>query len=401
MPVSIDTTKAVVAEAAHRCGRELRERRVGDARRPADGRGGGGRRGAGVPDAHAGRARARCRTTRATTTWCAEVAAFLAERVEAAKAAGIADEAICVDPGIGFGKTGEHNLSLLRHLDAIVAVGPPVVVGVSRKRFLGSIIGDADRDPGRRHGGRERRGGAARGVDGAGARRARDARGAGGRGRDRGGAVRSARDRDPRPAGVRLPRRARARSAGTGRRSCSTSGSSCTPSRADETDELADAVNYAAVCDRVVELAQGGPYRLLERLAALIADDLVAGFGVTQCAGASREARRPDPARRSDEVAVIAEASADREFRRITEACRRCASGRRRPAVVSPWPRRRARGGRAHGRRCGLERAARRWTWPRGRSPTWSLADLRLADGSGIDLVRRLAEHGGVRRAWS
>ena len=75
----------------------------------------------------------------------AEVAAFLAERVEAAKAAGISDEAICVDPGIGFGKTGEHNLSLLRHLDAIVAVGPPVVVGVSRKRFLGSIIGDADR----------------------------------------------------------------------------------------------------------------------------------------------------------------------------------------------------------------------------------------------------------------
>ena len=59
----------------------------------------------------------------------AEVAAFLSERVEAAKAAGISDEAICVDPGIGFGKTGEHNLSLLRHLDAIVAVGPPVVSG--------------------------------------------------------------------------------------------------------------------------------------------------------------------------------------------------------------------------------------------------------------------------------
>jgi dihydropteroate synthase len=75
----------------------------------------------------------------------AEVAAFLAERVEAARTAGISDEAICIDPGIGFGKTGEHNLSLLRHLDAIVAVGPPVVVGVSRKRFLGSIIGDADR----------------------------------------------------------------------------------------------------------------------------------------------------------------------------------------------------------------------------------------------------------------
>jgi dihydropteroate synthase len=75
----------------------------------------------------------------------AEVAAFLAERVRAAQAAGIADDAICIDPGIGFGKTGEHNLSLLHHLDAIVAVGPPVVVGVSRKRFLGAIIGDQDR----------------------------------------------------------------------------------------------------------------------------------------------------------------------------------------------------------------------------------------------------------------
>jgi dihydropteroate synthase len=75
----------------------------------------------------------------------AEVAAFLAERVEAAVDAGIAADDVAIDPGIGFGKTGEHNLSLLRHLDAIVAVGPPVVVGASRKRFLGAIIGDPDR----------------------------------------------------------------------------------------------------------------------------------------------------------------------------------------------------------------------------------------------------------------
>jgi dihydropteroate synthase len=75
----------------------------------------------------------------------AEVAAFLAERVAAAENAGIAPDAICIDPGIGFGKTGEHNLTLLRRLDAIAAVGPPVIVGVSRKRFLGAIIGDPDR----------------------------------------------------------------------------------------------------------------------------------------------------------------------------------------------------------------------------------------------------------------
>jgi dihydropteroate synthase len=74
-----------------------------------------------------------------------EVAAFLAERVRAAQDAGISEHAICIDPGIGFGKTGEHNLSLLRRLDAIVAVGSPVVIGVSRKRFLGAIIGDAER----------------------------------------------------------------------------------------------------------------------------------------------------------------------------------------------------------------------------------------------------------------
>ena len=76
----------------------------------------------------------------------AEVAAFLAERVDAAERCGIPEEAICVDPGIGFGKTAEHNLSLLRHLDAIAAVGPPVLVGVSRKRFLGVLTDQPERE---------------------------------------------------------------------------------------------------------------------------------------------------------------------------------------------------------------------------------------------------------------
>lgn len=83
----------------------------------------------------------------------------------------------------------------------------------------------------------------------------------------------------------------------------------CPPSRSDETDELADAVDYSAVCDRVVELATGGPYRLLERLSALIADDLVERFGVTH---ARVRIAKPDvPIRhRLDEVAVVAESSA-------------------------------------------------------------------------------------------
>ena len=81
----------------------------------------------------------------------AEVAAFLAERVWAACGQGVALDRIAVDPGIGFGKTTEHNLELLANTDKLVAVGPPVVVGPSRKRFIGELLGiehPADRDTG-------------------------------------------------------------------------------------------------------------------------------------------------------------------------------------------------------------------------------------------------------------
>jgi dihydropteroate synthase len=70
-----------------------------------------------------------------------EVKAFLEERVAFAVARGIAEQRILIDPGIGFGKTVEHNLELLRRLDEIVALGPPVVIGTSRKSFLGRITG--------------------------------------------------------------------------------------------------------------------------------------------------------------------------------------------------------------------------------------------------------------------
>jgi dihydropteroate synthase len=69
----------------------------------------------------------------------AEVAQFLAGRADAAIAAGIAREAIWLDPGIGFGKTLAHNLALLAHLDRIVALGFPVVLGVSRMGFIRAI----------------------------------------------------------------------------------------------------------------------------------------------------------------------------------------------------------------------------------------------------------------------
>jgi dihydropteroate synthase len=70
-----------------------------------------------------------------------EVKAFLEERMTNAMAAGVDEERIMLDPGIGFGKTLAHNLELLRRLDEIVALGRPVVIGTSRKSFLGRITG--------------------------------------------------------------------------------------------------------------------------------------------------------------------------------------------------------------------------------------------------------------------
>jgi dihydropteroate synthase len=73
-----------------------------------------------------------------------DVKAFLAERMSFAMQRGVAQERIMLDPGIGFGKTLEHNLELLRRLDEIVALGVPVVIGTSRKSFLGRLTGRSD-----------------------------------------------------------------------------------------------------------------------------------------------------------------------------------------------------------------------------------------------------------------
>src|SRR5437588_756700 len=74
----------------------------------------------------------------------AEVAAFLDERLAFAVDAGIVEERICLDPGIGFGKTVEQNFELVRRLDVLLALGRPVVVGFSRKSSLGRILGDPE-----------------------------------------------------------------------------------------------------------------------------------------------------------------------------------------------------------------------------------------------------------------
>jgi dihydropteroate synthase len=73
-----------------------------------------------------------------------DVAAFLDERLVFAVSQGIAEELVCLDPGIGFGKTVEHNFELVRRLDEFAALGRPVLVGFSRKSSLGRILGDPE-----------------------------------------------------------------------------------------------------------------------------------------------------------------------------------------------------------------------------------------------------------------
>ena len=72
-----------------------------------------------------------------------DVRAFLEERLAAVVAAGVAEDRVHLDPGIGFGKTVDHNLELLDRLDEIVAVGRPVMIGTSRKSFIGKLTGQA------------------------------------------------------------------------------------------------------------------------------------------------------------------------------------------------------------------------------------------------------------------
>jgi dihydropteroate synthase len=73
-----------------------------------------------------------------------DIARFLEERLEFAVSRGIREDRICLDPGIGFGKTVEQNFELIRRLDELTALGRPVLVGFSRKRSLGRVLGDPE-----------------------------------------------------------------------------------------------------------------------------------------------------------------------------------------------------------------------------------------------------------------
>jgi dihydropteroate synthase len=137
--VSIDTTKSEVAAAALDAGaRIVNDVSAGLADRRMLGIVARAR--AGIVLMHRrGTPRTMQRRTRYRDV-VAEVAAHLARRLAAAAKAGIGAGDVALDPGIGFAKDGEQNLRLLRRLDRLVALGAPVVVGVSRKSFLGKIL---------------------------------------------------------------------------------------------------------------------------------------------------------------------------------------------------------------------------------------------------------------------
>jgi len=136
--VSIDTAKPAVARAAVAAGATL----VNDVSNSPDLARLAGELGVGYVVMHC---QGTPRTMQVDPRYhdvVSEVGAFLIAGADQAAEAGV--EEIWVDPGIGFGKTTAHNLSLLRHLDRIVALGRPVLVGTSRKAFLGRLLADSD-----------------------------------------------------------------------------------------------------------------------------------------------------------------------------------------------------------------------------------------------------------------
>ena len=257
-----------------------------------------------------------------------DVKAFLEERLAFAVADGIAEERIQLDPGIGFGKTVDHNLELLRRLDEFVSLGRPVVVGTSRKSFLGRITG--------RDGSTSACPGPSPRTSSPGARappcsasttspRARRARGGGCYGPRRDGRRRrrpddptrtttSSSDDDERaeplvtsrsPGSRSTPTTASAtpsaRSASAWSSTCASTSATCD---ATVTDRVEDTVDYGEVCQAVALVAQQRSYRTLERLCAAIADRLLDALrapSACRCKAAKPEPPIPLPV---EEVSV-------------------------------------------------------------------------------------------------
>ena len=140
IPISVDTTKAEVARQALAAGAGIVNditAGLGDPDMMSVVREGG----AGVVLMHMQGTPATMQQSPTYADVVGEVRDFLSDRVRAWVAAGVPAERIAIDPGIGFGKTFDHNLALLRDLDALSAIARPVLLGVSRKGFLGKITG--------------------------------------------------------------------------------------------------------------------------------------------------------------------------------------------------------------------------------------------------------------------
>ena len=245
-----------------------------------------------------------------------DVKAFLEARLAFAVAEGVPEQRVMLDPGIGFGKTVEHNLALLRRLDEIVALGRPVVVGVSRKSFLGRITGrEADR-AGRRDGGRERARARARGVRLPRPRRPRDPRCARGGGCYVGGPM--ARDdsedyddddlteddddeREGPEVGVTIEivglslfthHGVTPAEREVGQRLVLDVRFDVGEPDALVTDRVEDTVDYGEVCQVIALMAQQRSYKTLERLCAVIAERLASQFGAESV---TVKASKPEP----------------------------------------------------------------------------------------------------------
>jgi len=140
IPMSIDTTKAIVAEEALRAGASVVNDISGLAEDPAMAGVVARSRAAVILMHRRGTPRTMQRLARYRDV-VREVTASLRESVRRAQRAGIARERILIDPGLGFAKIARHNLELLRNLSALRALGRPIVIGPSRKSFIGRILG--------------------------------------------------------------------------------------------------------------------------------------------------------------------------------------------------------------------------------------------------------------------
>lgn len=145
VPISIDTSKAAVAYSAIEAGAEIINDVTGITGDPAmiDL---AGETGVGVCAMHMQGTPQTMQDNPTYTDVVREVRDYLRERRDALLSTGIARERICLDPGIGFGKTHEHNITLMRHCYEFHELGCPLLVGHSRKGFLGKLIGDKQAD---------------------------------------------------------------------------------------------------------------------------------------------------------------------------------------------------------------------------------------------------------------